>query len=1287
MPSINISADAARAISELNNLNSALSANSNRISEIDIASANYNKQGRLVSATIRSQIDEFSRLEQKIKVVRKALVGGGFSERLVVQKSTYKDDLEAERRAREAQNATDARTFAAAQKRRDTANAQRAREDAAYNLRVATRTGGFGGPGDDDNNKASLFEGIMNRIGRNLVQFASFRTFNAISQGLTDGVKAAKDFEIQLSLIRTISQDNQQTFSKFGADVRGVSDNSGIDIKQVGKAFYDTVSNQIAKGADVKEFVKVAADLARVTGGELPDAVNTLSSRINSYGLSVSDATKLSAQMFRTVDEGRIVLSEYANTIGRVDVLAHGLGVSSTDVDSFLAITTQKGLKTADAMTLLTNVLIKLEKPTDALKGFFTELGVNSGEAAVKLYGFTGIMEKLVVAFKSGKLDVSSVFDEIRGRKGAAVFEQSIDDIKKFKAKLEDTQGTNDVFENAKTIRGESNADLLVKQLNQLSNVFKVDLGQVILKTAADFIKFTGGVDALKNSAGIATEVLKGTGIAIFTLGTLAGLAKIEVIGLWTSTKYLAGGLVSILTPLAAVTAGYLAFKEASKEEAVAGVVADPKTINSSIEALDRYVAAQKKAMKELTPSGNKETTLFSGLDDQKKVVGETFKEVLGLIAQANIANNKFLDDAKEKSKQVSEALKVSFSTWADRLQDKIARVKHEITEARAEIEKSVKAQVTFSDKIADTKSDTRLKYGSDDIRIGNQKEQLLQKRIASLQARAASLFGSTNKEEIDEGRKLFDEIVHLEQQKFDVQTEFRKKQFEQNIKNDPNATGLQIFGVDTSQFERTLDQIETKKAAFEAASIIRQKELIQIKKQEVEIREAELRTVQAAFKAYENIEVLTKEGKVKPEFADKEGRLDKSKVSTELDTIEVAIRKNAGGTYQERIQLEIELSKKRQALFTEASAQERAEFLKTAQTKTLTASEQAIKDLNTLKTEREEKVKQQTALTTSIGEKSNQLALFAQRTTSDNSFKNVGLKQDIQKGIDEYNKLVTEAFDDADKNKKDGVLIFDPQKIAAIGSAYDKVADLIIDARNKIAAANDGRAPNLNLKQGERTISLGESKAAIGQELNELQQNQNALGTNFGKETALKDAFQLTTKAQIDDLTRTVPELAGKADAAAKSINDSFNRIDAIKELRKQLMDVEDTMKRLNISPDGKKKAMADEGIAPAYAASGGMAGMFPGQPRGIDKYPVWMAAGERVLDRDTSALYAPMLDAMVNRRMPSYMANGGIAGDTQVGDISISVTVQGGESGSQTGRDLAATLRRELRRNNIRL
>lgn len=1127
---------------------------------------------------------------------------------------------------------------------------------------------------DDANKKAESFHTIMSRVSRLITNFLTYRGLNFVSNSLQSGIEKAKELQIQLSLIRTISQDNQQSFFKTGQDVRGVSDTTGIDVNKVGKAFYDTVSNQIAKGPAVAGFVKTAADLARTTGSELPDAVNLLSSSINAYGLSVKDADRLSAIFFRTVDEGRIVTSEMSNTFGRVAVLGANMGISIEDINSVLAITTQKGFKTADAMTLLTNLMIKLEKPTESTKAFFQSLGVSTGEAAIQVYGFTGVLRKMVDAVHSGQVDVSAFFDEIRGRKQFAVFQQSIDDIEKFSGKLKDTAATMQIYKDAVNIRGESPADLLVKETNKLKNVFTVDLGQAILKNTADFVKWSGGVDKVKENMETFGKILQG-GIVI--LGLYAAAAGVAFLA---NTALAASAITALrlIPPLLAGYSAYIVMKDKLSrmgigpgQENTFGVI-DPARINSSIEALDRYKAKLAEIEQSKNgPSGRDK------IDVQKDNIDATFRTAIGLTAQATIVNDKFLAEARQKSKDVSETLKVSFAGWTDTIKTKISDIKKAITEAKNELEKSQKSLAAFQDTIDERLFNSRLKYANDDF--GGQKIQLTENKIQQLVEKATKLFGTGDKDQVAEGRKLIDEAAKLAEENFDRRIELQKKALEQG--------GGGTLIVSTLELEKQLNGLLQLRNNLETQYQKSVQKTSDTKKQELASEEARLRKVEESFKQYDKLDVFDNQGKIKSDFTDRNGKFDVTKLQTEIGKLETQIREGVGGSFAERLQLEMQLADRRKSLIAEANAAERADNLKTTQQRLLGQNEEQKKKLEDIRKSRQEALDQQQQLYEALGSKTGtegELAGFASkaaagRVMSPENQKNIGNL------INDYSKAVDELF----KNQIDigqGVKTFDKNKLEIAKNAYNVALDAIIKWRDNI---NDKNKPDLTLTGPDgKTLTPQQGREALDQQFEELLKLREKLKSGVFSQNQLESEFKNKVAGPLDELKKQFPELADSSKQATTAIDIQFRNLanGGIADLKKQLLEIQNLMKNLPLMPNGKVSAIVGEGDQPTYAASGGIVGMFPGQPRGVDKYPIWAAADETIISAETSRMYRPMLDAIMAKRMPRYMADGGIVGgDTNIGDINI--TVNGATTNNDTGRAIGAKLERELRRRNIRL
>lgn len=1293
-PPLRIAVDAADAQNELGRFSNALDRAAGGFETLNKVVTNFNKKGEQVSSVVSGQIAAFETVTQVIDKNGRVI------------QSTYEKNEAAARRA--------AAAAAARQAREDKADeARAARAAAKFDAEVKRRNDAI----DKEMEKArkakekaekelnkpppggNALTDFFSRLTRNFVQFASFRGFNFISQGLMDGVRAAKEFQIQLSLIRTISQDNQQSFAKFGRDVRGVSDESGFDIKDVGKAFYDTTSNQIAKGANVAPFVKAASDLARVTGSELPDSVNLLSSAINAYGLSASDAERISALFFKTIDEGRIVSSELANTFGRVAVLGSNLGVPIEDLNAILAITTQKGLKTSDAMTLLTNLLIKLEKPTEATAGFFKSLGVETGEQAIAMYGLIPLVNKMVEAVKAGKIDVSAFFDEIRGRKQFGIFEQSGDAIQKFADDAKKTSQVVKDYKEALAIRGESPADALNKEINKLSNIFKVDLGQAIVKSAADLVAFVGGVENVSSNVKSMSGFVKDAGIVLLAYGAISGAVALKNYALtysFRATTVAALGLAKALLPLAA---GYYIGTRLFGNQ-TGGPDVEAKKIEGTIEQLEKMRVAYEKWKASQTGAAFDPLASFR---ESSENISKAYKSVIELLAQATIINDRFLSTAKEKAKEAADALKTGFGAYTDIFKDKISKIKKEITEANEEIKRSAKSTLKFNESLDEILFKRKEQYANDDF--GQQKQQLAEKRLADLYAKKDKLFAQGTEESIAEGRALYDEIARQEDNLFGLRTDYQKKLFEQGLANNPyqqSLPGGNIFSVDTSPLEARLQNLAAMRAKDEERITLAKQKQVTIGEEAEKKEKAKLRTLETAIKNYEKIDLFTKDGKLNPDFADGSGKLDRAKFNRVIGKAEDDIRAVGGPTFEQRVALEALLVAKKKAAIDEVSLYQRQEDLKTAKTQILTEKERTEKSVEDLKKQRDEELKKQREILTSLGSKDFELAGFANEIKAQSNgrledrnkvFNKRVLRDEDIKALDEARKKYQAAAGDVINNPivKNGVAIADPKKAQAAYEAYADALQKFDEIANKYRI--QGGTPAFTVEGGQK-IGPEAAKQAFRAQLDELKRSGGQLYSGVEAEEEQRESFKKNVLEPVEKLKGSFPDLKVGAQDFSTSANNSFRTLanGGVEDLRKKLEEVRKLMAPVAPAAEAKPAGVGfnntvgegDSGYA--YAAEGGIVGMFPGQPRGVDRYPIWAAKGERIIDARTSQMYAPMLDAIMNRRMPQYMAGGGIVGgDTHVGDINI--TVNGARTNSDTARTIGQHLERQLRLNNIRL
>ena len=363
----------------------------------------------------------------------------------------------------------------------------------------------------------------------------------ALTNAMIGSVSAAAEFSLKIGEIRTISQNSQLSFERWSQSVRQLSDAFGTPIVEVAEGAYQALSNQIAEGAETTQFLAEAQRLAVISVASTDDAVLALTGTLNAYNLGAEEARNVSDAFFKTIELGRLRLSEIAGDIGRVNILGANLGVTYQEVDAALATLTIQGVNAAEGMTFLRNVFLKLTRPTKYMKQLFAEWGVSSGQAAIATFGFQGVLQKLAdrAAQAADPMDeLGQIFGRIRAIIGGTGLVNALD---RFNDNLKEIVSSSKSADEALEIMRNNIGYRFRVEMNKTANFFKVDVGQKIVKTIVELSDKVGGL------ANIFETSFKAIATAGEFLIFLFGTRLVVAVGAWVSTMkmaaYVQGGL------------------------------------------------------------------------------------------------------------------------------------------------------------------------------------------------------------------------------------------------------------------------------------------------------------------------------------------------------------------------------------------------------------------------------------------------------------------------------------------------------------------------------------------------------------------------------------------------------------------------------------------------------------------------------------------------------------------------------------------------------------------------
>jgi DNA repair exonuclease SbcCD ATPase subunit len=246
-----------------------------------------------------------------------------------------------------------------------------------------------------------------------------YRGISMILQGVRESAMAAKDLSISIAAIQSISQEAGYSSKAFLDDIVSVSNETGSSLLDVSEAMYEITSNQIAMGASAVEVVREASKAAIVMRSSTLEAVQLGSTVINAYGKQVSDLPEIYAQIFKAIEVGRFVAKDIASDFGLLAVPAAQLGVSVQEVLGSLAGITNQGVDTSKTVTQLRNMFMALLKPSDEMNKLLLELGVTSGDTAIQLYKWPGLLQQIENRTRGSNTELAALFPNIRGLAGA----------------------------------------------------------------------------------------------------------------------------------------------------------------------------------------------------------------------------------------------------------------------------------------------------------------------------------------------------------------------------------------------------------------------------------------------------------------------------------------------------------------------------------------------------------------------------------------------------------------------------------------------------------------------------------------------------------------------------------------------------------------------------------------------------------------------------------------------------------------------------------------------------
>ena len=226
------------------------------------------------------------------------------------------------------------------------------------------------------------------------------------------GNLAQQDFAI--AKIKTLGVDADALNPKLASLSNQLSGQvSQLDLLS---ASYDVASagfGEVAKLSDVLKASQLGA-----TGGfsQLATVADATTSVLNAYGLESDQAAKLVDGFIQTQNDGKIVVDQYAQQIGRLAPIAAGAGVGIDELNAAISTVTATGVPVESTFAGLRQVIAAIQKPTKEASDAAKELGVDFSATALSTKGLGGVLEELVAKGGASEETLAKFFGSVEAR-------------------------------------------------------------------------------------------------------------------------------------------------------------------------------------------------------------------------------------------------------------------------------------------------------------------------------------------------------------------------------------------------------------------------------------------------------------------------------------------------------------------------------------------------------------------------------------------------------------------------------------------------------------------------------------------------------------------------------------------------------------------------------------------------------------------------------------------------------------------------------------------------------
>lgn len=221
------------------------------------------------------------------------------------------------------------------------------------------------------------------------------RVMQALTATIIASVWAFVRFEKQMANVATMLDKHTMDYMpKYGEELKRLAVTFGESTATLSTGLYNILSASIAPAKAI-DVLTVAIKAAKAGMTDTTTAASAILTVLNSYGMSVDNAARVSDILFAVVKRGVVTFNELAPTIGKVASIAALAGLSFEELGAAIATITRAGLNAFQTTTSLRALLLAFIKPQKDAAEVAKKFGFELNSSTIKAIGLTGVLKKL----------------------------------------------------------------------------------------------------------------------------------------------------------------------------------------------------------------------------------------------------------------------------------------------------------------------------------------------------------------------------------------------------------------------------------------------------------------------------------------------------------------------------------------------------------------------------------------------------------------------------------------------------------------------------------------------------------------------------------------------------------------------------------------------------------------------------------------------------------------------------------------------------------------------------